>query len=95
MILNDQILGIFSIYKWCDVGSFRSFYWLHIFHAQSLQISGNDRIGTGCDLIDHSPGEGDFIFIFHIVGKSLIYIPSFQPFLCHGQYRTAEKAAVL
>ena len=94
MILNDQILGIFSVYKWCDISSFRGFHRLHILHAQSLQISGNNRIGTGCDLIDHGPGEGDLIFIFYIAGKSLIHISLFQPFFRHGQHRAAQKAAV-
>ena len=94
-VLDNKILWLLSINKWCNVCFLSCDHRLHIFNAQVLKVCCDLLAWTRCDLVDHGPRECNHLLIRYIIYEAIIYEARFMPFLCHSQHGLTKLGAVL
>ena len=94
-VLDNKILWLLSINKWCYVCLLSCDHRLHVFNAKLLKVCCDLLAWTRCDLVDHGPRECNHLLIRYIIYKAIIYKACFMPFLCHSQHGLTKLGAVL
>ena len=84
-VLNYQILGFFCIYKRRGIGVFGGDEGADILQAVCNQLLLHHGMGTGGDLVDHAPGEGNTLLIADIRFKLCRDQSFFPPRLHNGK----------
>ena len=94
-ILHHQILRHLRVDKGRDVGVAAGDDGLHALHAGLGQLVADHVGGTGGDLVDHAPGEGDLRLVLHIGGECGRHMALLHPAADDGQHGGAELLAIV
>ena len=94
-VLDNKILWLLSINKWCYVCFLSCDHRLHIFNTKVLKVCCDLLAWTRCDLVDHGPWECNHLLISYIIYEAIIYKACFMPLLCHSQHGLTKLGTVL
>ena len=84
VVLDDQILHFLGIHEGSGEGVLLRLDIVVVLEAVGSQHFLHLLVGTRCNLVNHRPGEGDFLLVLQIVEEGLGHKPVFHPALSVG-----------